>query len=402
MPSFHCKIGTADGRIVEKTYQSVTKTQLKENLEEQGFHVFQIRRKVLWFFQRRGGNPSCVSGRRFISFNQEMLVLLKSGLPILQIFDTQIEQMEGGAFRDAVSEIREEIRGGSSLSDAFVKYPQLFPPLYVAALKAGEKTGDIAETLTRYLDYQKRVEAIRGKVRSASFYPMLLTIAAVVVVVFLMLYVVPRFTQIYGDANVELPLMTRILITISELVGRSWYLLILGGLICLPLIKSLARSTRGRLGVDRLMLKVPFFGTLRVDYALSSFNRTLGTTLASGTPLVEAMRMSRGTLNNLSLEQKMLKATRQVEEGSALSESLQRTGFYPPLALRMVCVGETSGSLRDMLNDIADYYEAEVERRLTRMTTMIEPLLMMSMGLLIAFIIVAMYVPIFQLAGAVG
>lgn len=402
MPSFHCKIGTADGRIVEKTYQSVTKTQLKENLEEQGFHVFQIRRKVLWFFQGRGGNPSCVSGRRFISFNQEMLVLLKSGLPILQIFDTQIEQMEGGAFRDAVSEIREEIRGGSSLSDAFVKYPQLFPPLYVAALKAGEKTGDIAETLTRYLDYQKRVEAIRGKVRSASFYPMLLTIAAVVVVVFLMLYVVPRFTQIYGDANVELPLMTRILIMISELVGRSWYLLILGGLICLPLIKSLARSTRGRLGVDRLMLKVPFFGTLRVDYALSSFNRTLGTTLASGTPLVEAMRMSRGTLNNLSLEQKMLKATRQVEEGSALSESLQRTGFYPPLALRMVCVGETSGSLRDMLNDIADYYEAEVERRLTRMTTMIEPLLMMSMGLLIAFIIVAMYVPIFQLAGAVG
>lgn len=402
MPSFQCKIGTADGRIVEKTYESVTRAQLKENLEEQGFHVFQIRRQAMSLFQGLGGKPTRMSGRRFISFNQEMLVLLKSGLPILQIFDTQIEQMEAGSFQDAVSEIRDEIRGGSSLSDAFVKYPQLFPPLYVAALKAGEKTGDIPETLTRYLEYQKRVETIRGKVRSASFYPLLLTIAAVIVVIFLMLFVVPRFTQIYGDANVELPLMTRILINISELVGRSWYLLILGGLICLPLIRSLARSTRGRLGFDRLMLKIPFFGKLKVDYALSSFNRTLGTTLASGTPLVESMQMSRGTLNSLCLEQEMVKATRQVEEGCALSESLQRTGFYPPLALRMVNVGESSGSLKEMLNDIADYYEAEVERSLTRMTTMIEPLLMMSMGLLIAFIIVAMYVPIFQLAGTVG
>jgi len=135
---------------------------------------------------------------------------------------------------------------------------------------------------------------------------------------------------------------------------------------------------------------------------LSSFNRTLGTTLASGTPLVTAMQMARGTLNNLSLEQEMSQATRRVEEGSALSESLERTGFFPPLALRMVSVGETSGSLTDMLNDIADYYEAEVERRLTRLTTMIEPILMMTMGLLIAFIIVAMYVPIFELAGTVG
>lgn len=402
MPNFYCKIGTSDGRVVEKVYESVSRAQLKENLEDQGFHVFHIRRKSWSFLQQERQKSARMTSRRFLAFNQEMLVLLRSGLPILQIFDTQIDQMEAGGFRDVISEIREEIRGGSTLSDAFAKFPRSFPPLYVSAIRAGEKTGDLPETLTRFLEYQKRVEAIRAKVRSASFYPLLLTVAAVSVVIFLMLFVVPRFTEIYSDANVELPLMTQVLIGLSELVGHYWYVIILIVVLCVPLAKSLLHTTRGRFGVDRFLLKVPFFGGLKIDYALSSFNRTLGTTLASGTPLVTAMKMSRGTLDNMCLEQEMSQATRRVEEGSALSDSLQRTGFFPPLALRMVSVGETSGSLTDMLNDIADYYEAEVERRLTRLTTMIEPVLMMTMGLLIAFIIVAMYVPIFQLAGTVG
>ena len=402
MPNYQCKIGTADGRIVDKIYDSATKEQLRENLEEQGFHVFRIRRQSLSFFQGGQHKSARMTGRRFLSFNQELLVLLRSGLPVLQIFDTQIEQMEAGTFRDIISEIREEIRGGSSLSEAFAKFPHFFPPLYVASIKAGEKTGDLPETLSRFLEYQKRVEIIRAKVRSASFYPLLLTSAAVIVVVFLMFYVVPSFTRIYADANVELPLMTRLLIGLSDLIGTYWYLILVVPAAGVPLVKSLLHSSRGRLWLDRLLLRVPFFGGLQTDYALSGFNRTLGTTLASGTPLVPAMQMSRGTLNNLSLEKEMVLAVRRVEEGSSLSDSLARTGFFPPLALRMVGVGETSGSLTEMLSDIADYYEAEVERRLTRLTTMIEPILMMIMGLMIAFIIVAMYVPIFQLAGTVG
>lgn len=339
---------------------------------------------------------------RFLSFNQELLVLLRSGLPIIKIFDTQIEQMEAGSFRDVLIEVREEIRSGGAMSDAFAAFPRLFPPLYIAAIKAGEKTGDIPETLSRFLEYQKRVEAIRAKVKSASFYPLLLICAAVAVVTFLMFFVVPRFTEVYADANVELPLMTHLLIGVSDVIGSYWYVIALVLLIALPFFRSLLRSTRGRRAVDRYILKVPFFGPLMNEYALSSFSRTLGTTLASGSPLVEAMKMSRGTLNNLNLEQAMAVATQRVEEGSALSGSLEQTGFFTPLALRMVGVGETSGSLVTMLNDISDYYEAEVERRLTRLTTMIEPILMMTMGLLIAFIIVAMYIPIFQLAGTVG
>jgi type IV pilus assembly protein PilC len=217
-----------------------------------------------------------------------------------------------------------------------------------------------------------------------------------------MFFVVPRFTQIYADANVELPLMTRALIGVSELIGSYWYLIVLALVVAVVLVRSLIHSFRGRLRIDRFLLHIPFLGGLKTEYALSGFNRTLGTTLASGTPLVPAMQMSRGTLNNLSLEQEMVQAIQRVQEGSSLSDSLKRTGFFPPLALRMISVGETSGSLTTMLSDIADYYETEVEERLTRLTTMIEPILMMVMGLMIAFIIVAMYVPIFQLAGTVG
>lgn len=402
MPQFQCKIGTDDGRIVEKVYDSSTREQLRENLEEQGFHVFQVRRRFWPFFAGGRQSQARMSSRRFLLFNQELLALLRSGLPVLQVFNTQIDQMEAGHFRDVIVEIREEIRGGSSMSEAFAKFPRSFPPLYIAAMKAGERTGDLPETLSRFLEYQKRVEIIRAKVRSASFYPLLLTVAAIMVVIFLMLFVVPRFSQIYADANVQLPLMTRVLIGLSNLVGHYWYFLPIIVIAAVPAAKSLLNSSRGRLRLDRLVLRLPFIGGLKIDYALTSFTRTLGTVLTSGSALVPAMQMSRGTLNNLKLEKDVADAIRRVEEGGSLSDSLERTGFFPPLALRMLSVGETSGSLTDMLRDIADYYEAEVERRLARLTTMIEPVLMMTMGLLIAFIIVAMYVPIFQLAGTVG
>jgi type IV pilus assembly protein PilC len=402
MPSYVCKIGTADGRIVEKQFDSTSKEQLKENLQDQGFYVFNIRRKSFQLFSSKEQSSGRISGRRFLSFNQELLVLLRSGLPVVQILDTLIEQMEAGAFREALTDIRQDIKSGSVLSDAFAKFPRFFPPLYVAAVKAGEKTGDLPETLSRFMLYQKRVEAIRAKVRSASFYPLLLTSAAVIVVVFLMVFVVPTFTQIYADAKVELPLMTRALMGVSALVKNYWYLFILAGIGAVVSAKMLLRSAKWRMRVDKLALRVPFFGGLKIDYALTGFCRTLGTTLMSGTPLVAAMQMSRGTLNNLWLEKEMIQAVRRVEEGTTLSDSLERTGFFPTLALRMVSVGETSGSLTDMLGDVSEYYEAEVERRLTRLTTMIEPILMMTMGLLIAFIIVAMYVPIFQLASVAG
>lgn len=401
MPTFLCKLGTVDGRVLEKEFEASNQELLRENLETQGFFVFRIRKRLFrslipaQLFSRR------LNSRRFLALNQELLVLLRSGLPILQVLDVLIERMEPGLMLDLFREVREDIKGGSSLSESFGKFPKIFPPLYIASFKAGEKTGDLVLTLGRFIAYQKRIEVLKGKIRSASFYPLLVTIAVVAVLSFLIFYVIPSFTQIYADANVELPLATRLLIGFSKEAVRSLP-------VTLPLVAAVAllmrgflRTERGILLLDRARLMLPFFGGLFADYALSSFCRTLGTTLSSGIPMVPALRMSGGTLNNRVLERSLALVVRRVEEGTSLSAALEPSRIFPLIALRMVGIGETSGALAEMLTDVADFYEGEVEKRLDRLTTMIEPLMMLGMGLLVGGVVVAMYLPIFQMAGTV-
>lgn len=402
MGTFRCKIGTADGRILEKDLDATSKGILKESLEDQGFHVFRIQRRSLPLSGALSSQQGRLSSSRFLSFNQEFLVLLRAGLPILQVLDTIMERMESGRLLEILREIREDVKGGSSISEAFNRYPNFFPSLYIASIRAGERTGELPVAIERFIAYQKRVEAIKSKVRNASFYPILLSAAVIAVVLFLMLFVIPRFTQVYADAQVQLPLMTRLLITVSQGMGKAAPL-VLPLLILLAFVaRGFLRTEKGHWLRDRLKLVLPFFGQLFKDYALLSFCRTLGTTLASGIPVVQAMQMSRGTLNNRLLEERLSLAVRRVQEGASLSEALEETGFFPKLALRMIGVGETGGSLSSMLEDVAMYYEAEVEKRLDRLTTLIEPAMMMTMGLLIGAIVVAMYLPIFQLAGTAG
>lgn len=402
MANFSCKIGTSDGRVLEKDFQAASAELLRESLEEQGFFVFRIRRRPFQLSLGKGAFGGRFTGRRFLSFNQELLVLLRSGLPILKVLDTLIERMEAGVMLDVLREVREDVRGGSSLSDSFGKFPHIFSSLYVASIRAGERTGDLAITLGRFIEYQKRVERIKAKVRGASFYPLILTVAVVVVLLFLLIYVIPTFTQIYADANVELPFITSVLILAADGVTGGLPLLVPLVLAAFVGVRYFLRTDYGGLLLDRVKLRVPFFSALMIDYSLSGFARTLSTTLSSGIPVVQAMQMSRGTLNNRLLEEKLSQAVRKVEEGVGLSESLEGTGFFPIIALRMIGVGETTGALSEMLTDVSDYYESEVERRLDRLTTMIEPLMMVGMGLLVGGIVVAMYIPIFQLAGTAG
>jgi len=400
MSTYRCKIGTADGRVLEKDFDAESREALQESLEGQGFFVFKIRKSSLQWFSKGVGGGS-LGGRRFLALNQEMLVLIRSGLPILQVLDTLVDRMESGALLNTLQEIRTEVKGGSSLSDAFGRYPKMFPQLYVASLRAGEQSGDLPVTLGRYIDYQKRVEAIKAKVRSATFYPALLAVAVTLVLGFLRLYVIPSFTPVYADANVQLPLLTRMVISLANglVTGLPFWLPAV--VIGLFLARAYARTDPGALLVDRVKLRLPFFGELLNEYALSTFCRTFATTLASGIPVVQSMQMSRGTLNNRVLEAHLSGAVKRIQEGAKISEALEQTGRFPVIALRMIGVGETSGSLIDMLTDVSEYYEGEVERRLDRLTTVIEPLMMMTMGLLIGGIVVAMYIPIFQLAGTV-
>ncbi|MBW2520166.1 MAG: type II secretion system F family protein [Deltaproteobacteria bacterium] len=400
MSMYRCKIGTSDGRVLEKEFEAASREALRENLEEQGFFVFKIS-KVSFQWLSASKSLRRFTGQRLLALNQEMQVLIRSGLPILQVLDTLIDRMESGRLLEILREIRSDVKGGSSLSDAFERFQGAFPQLYIASIRAGEQSGDLPVTLGRFIEYQKRIEMIKSKVRSATFYPALLAIAVTVVVAFLMLYVVPSFTQVYTDANVELPVLTQLIISLANVLVSGlpvWLPALIAVLIGL---RFYFRTDSGAFFLDRYKLRLPFFGKLLSEYAISTFCRTFATTLSSGIPIVHSMQMARGTLNNRWMEHHLTAAVKRIQEGTKISEALEQSETFPIIALRMIGVGETSGSLAEMLSDIAEYYEREVERRLDRLTTMIEPVMMLTMGLLIGAIVVAMYIPIFQLAGTV-
>jgi type IV pilus assembly protein PilC len=260
MPKFRCKIGLPEGRVVDKQFDAFSKEALKESLEAQGICVFRIRKtlSISWLGLQSGGR---FGGRQFLGFNQEFLVLLKSGLPILDVLSTVSEQLETKNMREVLREIREEVKGGAKLSEAFGKYPLYFPTLYVASLRAGERSGDLPITIARYITYQKRTEAIRNKLRSASFYPILLGFAATVVLFFLLLYVIPSFSQIYADAQVQLPWLTRGLIGLAQFLLDYLLFLVPLSILLLLGLRRFIKSERGGEWLDRGKLAIPYFKT---------------------------------------------------------------------------------------------------------------------------------------------
>jgi len=400
MALFDCRIGSPSGEMVRETFEAVSAEVLRDRLRNEGFHVIALRRRMTFFGGGGRKDSGRIASRQFLAFNQEMLVLLRSGLPMLQVLDATLERLEAGPLQRAVQQIRESVKGGASLSSAFGQFPRLFPHLYLASLQAGEQTGDLPVTIQRYIEYQKRVEQIKGKVKMAAFYPALLFLAAIGVLLFMVLFVVPRFAEIFRDAKVDLPWATRMLIALADLLTEH-YLWLLPIALVLPMLARRVRLKPGlRLLIDRWKLKLVFLGPLFLEYSLLNFTRTLATLMSSGIPLLPSMKMSQKTLNNRYLENHLEQANGRIAEGKSPADALEEAGFFPSLALRMVRAGERSGSLQEMLFEVAAYYEAQVEERLGRLSSMIEPLMMLVIGLLIGGIVVAMYIPIFQLASA--
>jgi type IV pilus assembly protein PilC len=294
------------------------------------------------------------------------------------------------------------VKGGAAFSSAFEKYPRVFPHLYIASIQAGERTGDLPQTIRRYIAFLKRTEGFKGKIVAALFYPAILVTVAAIAVTVLLIYVVPTFSKIYADSGSVLPLPTQMLINFTGFLRHYLLLFIAAFFAAATLFRRWSETEAGRFAVDGMKIKTPFLGSVLTRYAVAGFTRTLGTVLGSGIPIVESLRMSVGTLNNKVLERGLLTAIIRVEEGSKLSSALESIKLMPPLALRMLSVGETTGSLEEMLSDISDYFEEEIERNLQVLTTAIEPAIMIVMGVVIGVIIIAMYLPIFKIANTVG
>lgn len=405
MPLFTCKLGSPDGTILQRELEATDQEQLRAGLVAQGYHVFWLKQAGMQLsLNLLRPQGSRIDNRELLAFNQELIVLLKAGMPIVPVLDAILEHRAkaGGSFVEVLRQVREDVKGGASLSTALERHGKLFPLLYLASVRAGERTGDLPQTIRRYILFLKRSEVLRKKVVAALFYPTILVAVAVLAITVLLLYVVPTFSQIYTDSGSQLPLLTRMLINFTAALRSTAVFWIPGMIITFVALRLWSRSDGGRQRVDRWKLALPVIGDLFFWYAVASFTRTLATLLGSGIPIVEALRMAVGTLNNRVMEQGMAVATHQVEEGGRLSVALEQLNLMPTLALRMLGVGESTGSLEEMLSEIAEHLEAQVEERMQLLTTAIEPAVMIIMGVVIGFIIVAMYLPIFKLGGTIG
>jgi len=375
----------------------------RRSLQAKGLFVFDAETENraqprLWLPNIMGAR---VSGRALLVFNQELLALVRAGLPIIVVLDLLRERNQQPRLRAILEAVREDVKAGSALSAAMAKHPTVFGPLYTASLHAGEQSGNFVDALRRFVEYQKRILALRQRLRAALTYPTILIAASLGVILFLLTFVVPTFTRIYGDMDAELPAPTRVLVVITGQLQNALPLVlvaVIGGGLALW---QWRRTPQGRRLTDRWIMRMPWIGALFSGYLFSRFARTLAMMQAGGIPMIPSLEATLGTVGNAHLSETLGSAIPRVAAGISLADSLEKTGVVPPLILELVAVGEQSGSLGEMLGHAADLYDSEMDTRLTALAATVEPVIMMGMGLVVAAIVVVMYLPIFHLSSVV-
>jgi type IV pilus assembly protein PilC len=392
---------TPQGSYETRAFTAVSKADLKWRLEQEGHFIYKIDRKDRIRLSFPKATSHKIKLRDFFSFNKEFAVLIRTGLPIVSALDAITAKSNPSELTTILLQVRHDVSTGESLSEAFAKYPAHFSGLYVSALQAGERSGNIPDALEKHTEYLKNVMALRRKLTTASVYPLILSLAAAGVLLLLLIWVVPSFTQTYFESDTPLPAMTTLLIAFSNMVRAHFLYLVLAGLAVFVGFRLALHQEAFRLRADQLLLHLPYTGRIYRSYATAMFTRTVGMILSAGATLLEAVGLASGALNNRFLQSQMTAVVARITEGYGFSEALEETGQFPHLAVRMIAAGESGGELEQVLNDAADFYDDEVAVMLAALSAGIEPALMLLMGLLIGFIVLAMYLPIFQLAGTV-
>jgi type IV pilus assembly protein PilC len=401
MGQFLAIVGTATGDIEELALTAADESVLRADLRERGYHVFWVRKnlglpslKTLFKGRKR------ISQTEFTLFNQELAALLRAGLPLLQCLDIMLERMPNPLFRSVLKDVRDKVKSGTALSDAFRAHGDLFPRIYSASLVAGEKSGGLETVIQRYVQYLKLTEGTRKKVVAAMVYPIFLFVSLVIAAAFLLLWVVPRFAGFFEGFDAELPFLTVALLTVANALRDSlWYILaaLAAGSYFLY---SWSRREGSKAIFDRALLKLPFLGPIFHLFATSQLTRSLGTLLSGGIPLVQAIDIAAGSIGNRHVGQAVVPVAERVREGRAFSVSLEETGEFSNLTVEMVKVGENTGGLSEMLQNVADFADEEIDNRLNLMLSMLTPVVLLFMGGLVAVILLSIYLPMFDLINA--
>ena len=401
MPQFVCRVADDRGQVLQRVEVAGNEAELRDRYSQQGFYVYSIKPRAglagLW---TRGPERKKIKLSEFLIFNQQFVTLVRAGLPILKALELLSGHIAQPSLRACIEEIRESVKGGALLSEAF-REQKVFPEIYTTSLLAGEKSGNLEEVLQRYISYQRTALSVKKKLLASLVYPALLVGMVLILVTFLITYVIPNFAELYRTMSEDLPPMTVALITFTDAFRQYWIvfiILIAGGGVAAWLW---SQTERGGQTLDRLKSKLPVAGAVWTKYQVAQFSRILGTLIAGGIPLVQALETARQSVTSPLLRHALEVATRRVREGKPLNEGLAQTGFFPGMAIEMIQVGESSGALHPMLSGVADFYEEDVSTHLAALLSLIEPAILIFMGLVVAFVLVALYLPIFSLAGRI-
>ncbi len=403
MAEFVCKVTDERGQISSLTEKAESEGELRQRLTEKGLYPLSIR--------RRSGlpavTPSFLNGRRrrlaqdeFLLFNQQFVTLVRAGLPIMQALELLAGRAARPGLRAILGDVRQRVRGGASLSDAFAAQG-IFPEVYTTALLAGERSGNLPGVLEQYIAYQRITSGLKRRLLTTLVYPTLLVVVAAAVLSYVILYVVPQFSALYGEMQSQLPALTVAVLSIAQNL-RSWALVVVVlGVAAGIAIGMASRSAAGAQFLDRMRMGLPIAGDILLKFRLTQFCRTLGTLLSSGIPLVASLEVAGGAMGSPVLRQAIGGAAQGVREGKSLHQALEETHLVPGLVTEMIEVGESTGALPAMLTSVSEFYEEELDARLARLIALVEPLLLLVVGGVVLIILIALYLPVFSLGSLV-
>jgi type IV pilus assembly protein PilC len=394
-----CRVGTPSGDVVERGFTAPDERALRADLEQQGLYLLSVRRGFslsAFRLRKRRVDPAML-----LVFSQELAALLKAGLPLFQSLDVMLDRQRDPVLRQSLATVRQKVKSGVALSDAFRQEAELYPPIFSASLVAGERSGNLDQVLRRFSSHLRLNLTLRKKAVSAAVYPIVLLTMMVVLVAILLVWVIPQFRSFYEGLGAELPLATRMLLAVATTVRSNllWIVLGVGALVTFALY-WLRREGSGVV-LDRTLLHLPYFGGLMRMYATSQLMRTLSTLLAGGLPLLNALEVAAASIGNRAMAQAVGSATGRIREGASLTTALESTGMLEALPLEMVKVGEQTGALGDMLNAIAEFYDEELDTRMATVLSLVEPVLLVLMAVIVAAMLLAFYLPMFQAISAV-
>ena len=406
MAEYICRLGTPTGEVVTRTVEATAERDLRSKLEREGFRIFSIASTGSVNIRRAFGGEQQVKKIKvedFLLFNQQLSALLRAGLPILQAIGILRKRVHNEQLRITLDDVEAKVRAGQALSEAFASQGDAFPRIYIASILAGERAGSLDEVLLRYVSYQKTITEARRKIKKALAYPAVLIGASIVLVMVLSTYVIPNFMKLYSGVGAqELPTITVAVVSTSEFVSKNliWMIpAIIGALIFIYIWR---RTPTGRLAIDRWILKAPVAGETVRQMTIAQFTRSLATLLAGGITLPESVEIASEAITNRALRLASAGVLTGIREGRPFTESLEASGWVSELAIDMIGVGERSGALREMLDEVANFYDSEIDVRLNTITTFIEPIILVFMGSLVMIILLAMYLPLFYMIGNMG